>query len=192
MSTTSSTLTISFVFKSQVVPREADTTGHRRLHRTATLVAPDGKELCTWGDVRYLLEVSFGMHKPTTRQGFQCFIVAIPYSVYVLNHYAWSHALRLVAQDQIRAGDRLVLCRKPVPAALSRFVPARFLVTLVSSCDVDRDLAPALAVSDKDTDDHCVKNGAAGTEAKRENNNKDKENNNGDGDGDGESGNITD
>jgi hypothetical protein len=126
------------------------------------------------------------MHKPTTRQGFQCFIVAIPYSVYVLNHYAWSHALRLVAQDQIRAGDRLVLCRKPVPAALSRFVPARFLVTLVSSCDVDRDLAPALAVSDKDTDDHCVKNGAAGTEAKRENNNKDKENNNGDGDGDGD------
>lgn len=111
-----------------------------------TLVAPlDGGDLSTWCDVRYLLEVSFGMHKPNTRPNQQCFLVGMALATYVLNHGTWSHAHRLLSQDRICDGDVVILCRKPMFQAVSRYVPLRFLPRLPATTRSDDATTPDVA-----------------------------------------------
>jgi cleavage and polyadenylation specificity factor subunit 4 len=108
-----------------------------------TLVAPlDGGDLSTWCDVRYLLEVSFGMHKPNTRPNQQCFLVGMALATYVLNHGTWSHAHRLLSQDRICDGDVVILCRKPMFQAVSRYVPLRFVPRLPATTRSDDATTP--------------------------------------------------
>ena len=93
----------------------------------------DGKPLVFWDDVRYLLERHWGLHRATTRRNLQCYFVGMLHSVFVLNGCAWDAKYRLLARDLIQNSDvpsdrnTIVLCRRPLPSALKRYTPPRFL-----------------------------------------------------------------
>ena len=87
----------------------------------------DGLPVVTWDDVRYLLEFHFGLHRANVRPVHQSFLTGMLLSVFQINGYIWDNDHRLMSMDHIHPDDAIVLCRKPMAAVLSRYVPFRFL-----------------------------------------------------------------
>ena len=87
----------------------------------------DGLPVVTWDDVRYLLEFHFGLHRANVRPVHQSFLTGMLLSVFQINGYIWDNDHRLMSMDHIHPDEAIVLCRKPMAAVLSRYVPFRFL-----------------------------------------------------------------
>lgn len=95
------------------------------------LHSPDHKAINVWDDVRYLLELRFGLHRSNAR-GQQCYFSGMLFSVFVLNESTWDEKYRLMSRDVIRSGahpgqdNTILLWRRPLHAALARYIPSRF------------------------------------------------------------------
>ena len=126
------------VFKSQVRK------GNNLLLSNASDVMPakiqlkepdDGLPVVTWDDVRYLLEFHFGLHRANVRPVHQSFLAGMLLRVFQINGYTWDNDHRLMSMDQIHHDESIVLCRKPMSAVLSRYVPFRFVPKI--SADIE-------------------------------------------------------
>ena len=96
------------------------------MERKVTLVAPDdGRPVVLWDDVRYLLEYYYGLHRGSTRAVHQSYIAGMFASVFQCSG-GWRDEHRLMSLDHIAPGSSLVLYRRTMPAALTRYVPMRF------------------------------------------------------------------
>lgn len=95
------------------------------------LHSPDPKPINVWDDVRYLLELRFGLHRASARSQ-QCYFTGMLFSVFVLNQSRWDDKYRLMARDVIRSGahpgpdNTILLWRRPLHTALARYIPTRF------------------------------------------------------------------
>jgi cleavage and polyadenylation specificity factor subunit 4 len=110
------------------------------------LHSPDHKPINVWDDVRYLLELRFGLHRSTAR-GQQCYFTGMLLSAFVLNQFTWDDKYRLMPRDVIRSGahadleNTVLLWRRPLHSALAKYVPARFCTTPTN------DVAPPLPIT---------------------------------------------
>lgn len=98
-----------------------------------------------WDDVRYLLEVQFGLHRSSSRRHSLSMLSGMLLQTFTLSNFEWSHDRRLLPCDEIRDNDVIVLRRQPLPRALPVYVPRRFVTAdgAVAPGDADGSVAPA-------------------------------------------------
>ena len=154
MTTTTTTALVVVVytlFQSQVNRSSAAAAGDRATRRT---LATCGSR--RWDDVRYLLEVQFGLHRSSSRRHSLSMLSGMLLQTFALSNFEWSHDRRLLPCDEIRDSDVLVLRRQPLPRALPAYVPRRF-AAIAADVDANADAKPVdVAPADDDDDEETL------------------------------------
>jgi hypothetical protein len=108
--------------------------------------APDTLPVRTWEHVRYVLERKHHMHKECNKaNSIFSYFEGMPRNVFIAQGGKFSRANVLRSTDVVQPNVALVLWRKPMPGALSRYVPDRFdkeLIELKRKADAEAAAAP--------------------------------------------------